>query len=197
MPGVTDVARAKEIIGKTAQLEFKLVEAGPAAKEDLLKQYNGNAAGRPGDPAGLGRRRRRRGGVVLRRQEDRAGHRPGPARRQAGARREQPAGGALRAEAGRRAEVRQALGREHRPLPGDRPRQPVVSAPQPRRAHHRPGAHQRRLHRRDRQRPVADAALRRAAGEPDLRSRRTSSARRSAPTRSAPACIARRWSACC
>jgi len=42
MPGVSDVAHAKEIIGKTAQLEFKLVEAGPANKEDLLKQYNGN-----------------------------------------------------------------------------------------------------------------------------------------------------------
>jgi preprotein translocase subunit SecD len=41
MPGVSDVAHAKEIIGKTAQLEFKLVEAGPASKEDLLKQYNG------------------------------------------------------------------------------------------------------------------------------------------------------------
>jgi preprotein translocase subunit SecD len=40
MPGVSDVAHAKEIIGKTAQLEFKLVEAGPSAKEDLLKQYN-------------------------------------------------------------------------------------------------------------------------------------------------------------
>jgi preprotein translocase subunit SecD len=41
LPGVSDVAHAKEIIGKTAQLEFKLVEAGPAAKDDLLKQYNG------------------------------------------------------------------------------------------------------------------------------------------------------------
>jgi preprotein translocase subunit SecD len=41
LPGVSDVAHAKEIIGKTAQLEFKLVEAGPSAKEDLLKQYNG------------------------------------------------------------------------------------------------------------------------------------------------------------
>jgi len=45
MPGVSDVAHAKEIIGKTAQLEFKLVEAGPASKEDLLKQYNGNLPG--------------------------------------------------------------------------------------------------------------------------------------------------------
>ncbi|HEY2431554.1 MAG TPA: protein translocase subunit SecD [Vicinamibacterales bacterium] len=45
LPGVSDVAHAKEIIGKTAQLEFKLVEAGPASKEDLLKQYNGNLPG--------------------------------------------------------------------------------------------------------------------------------------------------------
>jgi preprotein translocase subunit SecD len=45
LPGVSDVAHAKEIIGKTAQLEFKLVEAGPSAKEDLLKQYNGNVPG--------------------------------------------------------------------------------------------------------------------------------------------------------
>jgi len=45
MPGVSDVAHAKEIIGKTAQLEFKLVEAGPGAKEDLVKQYNGNVPG--------------------------------------------------------------------------------------------------------------------------------------------------------
>jgi preprotein translocase subunit SecD len=45
MPGVTDVARAKEIMGKTAVLEFKLVEAGPGAKDDLLKQYNGTLPG--------------------------------------------------------------------------------------------------------------------------------------------------------
>ena len=45
MPGVTDIARAKEIMGKTAVLEFKLVEAGPGSKEDLLKQYNGTLPG--------------------------------------------------------------------------------------------------------------------------------------------------------
>jgi preprotein translocase subunit SecD len=46
LPGVTDVARAKEIMGKTAQLEFKLVEAGPSSsKDDLLKQYNGQLPG--------------------------------------------------------------------------------------------------------------------------------------------------------
>ena len=45
MPGLTDVARAKEIIRSTAILEFRLVEAGPAAKEELLKQYNGTLPG--------------------------------------------------------------------------------------------------------------------------------------------------------
>ena len=42
LPGVTDVPRAKEIIRSTAQLQFKLVEAGPAgAEEALLTQYGG------------------------------------------------------------------------------------------------------------------------------------------------------------
>jgi preprotein translocase subunit SecD len=46
LPGVTDIAHAKDIIGKTAQLEFKLVEAGPSSsKDDLLKQYNGQLPG--------------------------------------------------------------------------------------------------------------------------------------------------------
>jgi preprotein translocase subunit SecD len=46
LPGETDIARAKDIIGKTAQLEFKLVEAGPtSSKDDLLKQYNGQLPG--------------------------------------------------------------------------------------------------------------------------------------------------------
>jgi preprotein translocase subunit SecD len=42
MPGVTDVARAKEIISNTALLELKIVEAGPApTKEALLQSYAG------------------------------------------------------------------------------------------------------------------------------------------------------------
>ena len=45
MPGLTDVARAKEIIRSTAILEFRLVEAGPGSKEDLMKQYNGTLPG--------------------------------------------------------------------------------------------------------------------------------------------------------
>ncbi len=44
MPGVTEVARAKEIIRSTALLELKLVEAGPAStREALLQPYSGNA----------------------------------------------------------------------------------------------------------------------------------------------------------
>ena len=45
LPGVADVARAKDIMSNTAQLQFKLVEAGPASKEELLKQYNGTLPG--------------------------------------------------------------------------------------------------------------------------------------------------------
>ncbi len=42
MPGVTDVARAKEIIQSTAMLELKIVEAGPASsREALLQSYAG------------------------------------------------------------------------------------------------------------------------------------------------------------
>ncbi len=55
LPGVTDVARAKEIMGSPSILEFKLVEAGPSSsKDDLLKQYNGQLPGEmeilPGKP---------------------------------------------------------------------------------------------------------------------------------------------------
>jgi preprotein translocase subunit SecD len=42
LPGVTDVARAKEIVRSTAWLELKIVEAGPeATREALLQKYNG------------------------------------------------------------------------------------------------------------------------------------------------------------
>jgi preprotein translocase subunit SecD len=43
LPGISDVARAKEIIGKTAYLELKLVETGPApTKEALLQSHGGS-----------------------------------------------------------------------------------------------------------------------------------------------------------
>ena len=42
LPGVTDVAHAKDIIQSTALLELKLVEDGPVAnKDDLLKAHGG------------------------------------------------------------------------------------------------------------------------------------------------------------
>ena len=41
LPGVSDVARAKEIIRSTALLELKLVEGGPAASRDALLQASG------------------------------------------------------------------------------------------------------------------------------------------------------------
>jgi preprotein translocase subunit SecD len=48
LPGVSDVARAKEIIRSTALLELKIVEGGPAAsREDLLRQHNGK------EPSGM------------------------------------------------------------------------------------------------------------------------------------------------
>src|SRR5215210_5626135 len=41
LPGVSDVNRAKEIIGKTAYLELKLVETGPAPSKEVLLQSHG------------------------------------------------------------------------------------------------------------------------------------------------------------
>lgn len=41
LPGVTDVARAKEIIRATAFLEFKIVEEGPAPSQEVLLQARG------------------------------------------------------------------------------------------------------------------------------------------------------------
>jgi preprotein translocase subunit SecD len=42
LPGVTEVARAKEVIRSTAQLRLSIVEAGPAATEEaLLQPYGG------------------------------------------------------------------------------------------------------------------------------------------------------------
>jgi preprotein translocase subunit SecD len=46
LPGVADVARAKEIIRSTAVLSLRLVEAGPAGtREALLAQYGGQVPG--------------------------------------------------------------------------------------------------------------------------------------------------------
>ena len=47
LPGVSEVARAKEVIRSTAQLQFKLVEAGPAGTQEALLQQHGGKT--PGD----------------------------------------------------------------------------------------------------------------------------------------------------
>jgi preprotein translocase subunit SecD len=44
LPGVTEVQRAKDLIGKTAALELKIVEAGPAPTEEALLQATGGKA---------------------------------------------------------------------------------------------------------------------------------------------------------
>src|SRR5688500_5866622 len=43
LPGVTDVARAKEIIRSTALLELKIVEMGPFPSEETARQAYNNA----------------------------------------------------------------------------------------------------------------------------------------------------------
>jgi preprotein translocase subunit SecD len=46
LPGVADVARAKEIIRSTAQLQLKIVELGPmSSQEALLQQHGGKVPG--------------------------------------------------------------------------------------------------------------------------------------------------------
>ena len=61
LPGLSDITRAKNIIGQTAMLELKLVEAGPAADQATLLQaiqrpgaaptWRSSAAPTPGDAA--------------------------------------------------------------------------------------------------------------------------------------------------
>ena len=96
----------------------------------------------------------------------------------------------------RGAQVRQGHWREHRPLAGDRPRQPRAVGAAHRRPDHRRRAHHRQLHQRGSRRSLADAAVRRAAGVADLPRRARRSARRSAPTRSGPACSPRSSASC-
>ncbi|RJP22832.1 MAG: protein translocase subunit SecD [Candidatus Abyssobacteria bacterium SURF_5] len=42
LPGVEDPDRVKDLLGRTAQLSFHIVVAGPAPRENLLAQYNQN-----------------------------------------------------------------------------------------------------------------------------------------------------------
>ena len=190
LPGVTDVNRAKEIIRSTAQLELKQVEQGPFSDENAAKAAYGNnlppdmqllpgtIEAAPGQPASTGY-------YVVRRIA--GGDRPRPAHRAADARREQPSGGELLAQPGRRPQVRHLHAEQHRQAARHRARQPrAVGAGDPV-ADRRRGPHHRQLHQPGNAGPVAEAALGRAAGQPDLSRRARRSARRSAPIRFAPA----------
>src|SRR5262249_59392754 len=63
LPGVTDIERAKQIMGSPGLLELKIVEQGPASTKETL-MTNGQVAagmgkvprapGTPGGPAGAG-----------------------------------------------------------------------------------------------------------------------------------------------
>ncbi len=60
LPGVSDVDRAKEVIGSPGMLELKLVEQGPcASREDVLRAYGWGRAARHGSAQRRGARRRR------------------------------------------------------------------------------------------------------------------------------------------
>ena len=199
LPGVTDVDRAKEIIRSTAQLELKQVEQGPFSDESAARAalggnvppdmqiLPGTIEAAPGQPASTG--------YYVRPPRARR-DRPRPAQRAADARREQPSRGQLLAEPGGRAQVRHLHAGQHRPPARHRARQPrAVGAGHPV-AHRRRRPHHRQLHEPGSAGPVAEAALGRAAGEPDLSRRahrRPVARRRFGPRRH----DCRRSAACC
>jgi preprotein translocase subunit SecD len=174
MPGVTDVARAKEIIQSTALLELKQVRARAVLRrERRARRSRRQCAARHGDPArrdfrvaGSARQHR-----LLRRQEGSRRDGPRSPYRAADARREQSSRGELLAQPGGArkfgAFTQTNIGRQLGIVLDKR----VQSAPSFSRASTmRP--HHRQLHQPGSAGPVAEAALGRAAGEPDL-SRRT------------------------
>ena len=187
LPGVSDVGHAKEIIRSTAQLELKLVEAGPApSQEALLQSFGGKVppdmevvpgAGVAGDtstsfyllkkvPAATGR--------------DLRSAKPSLDENN------RPAVSFTLTSAGSR-RVREGDGREHRPLSRHRPGQARAIGAAHRRPHHRSGNDLRLLHDGRSERPLADASIRSAAGRSSHTSRNASSAQASAQTRSDPA----------
>ena len=162
LPGVSDVARAKDIIRSTALLELKLVEGGPASTREALLQPHGGqlppdmeivsgaadaSTGESGTMYYLVRKVAAVNGSDLRSAERRP-------------RREQPARGHVLAEAGRRAEVRQVTGSNIGRVARDRARQPraVVSA------HRRPHHDEGRIAGNFTQQEAADLALKLRSG---------------------------------
>ena len=66
LPGVSDVDRAKEVIGSPGMLELKLVEQGPAAsREDVLRSTGGVVPANMEVLSGSGRCGHRRAGPTI------------------------------------------------------------------------------------------------------------------------------------
>ena len=171
LPGVTDVARAKEIIKSTAHARAEAGRAGAVQRRSAgapgLRQQP--AAG-PADSARARARRRRPGDRaddgVLRRAARARGHRPRPAQRAPVARREQPAGGQLLAQQ-RRARASSApftganINRQLAIVLDNR----VYSAPNINSRIDDDGIIQGSFTQQEAARPLARAAIGRAAGE--------------------------------
>ena len=108
LPGVTDVARAKNLIQSPALLEIKLVEGGPAPnREALLQAHNGQVPSDMEVVTGAADSTTGDGATsyyLVRKVA--AVNRQRPAHGQRRSRREQPARGHVLAQARRRAEVR-------------------------------------------------------------------------------------------
>ena len=126
LPGVSDIARAKNLIQSPALLEIKLVEGGPAPnREALLQSHNGQV---PSDmevvTGASDSTTRRRFDLVLSRPESRGRDRQRPAHGQRRSRREQPARGHVLAQARRRAKVRPGHRVERGTVPRRRARRP-------------------------------------------------------------------------
>ena len=165
LPGVTDVNRAKEIIRSTGLLELKMVEQGPESTREAFL-----VNGQP--PAGMdimpGRIAGEAGATVVLPDAPRPRHRPRPAQRATVARREQSAGGQLHAEYRGRRKFGNATGANIGKRPVDRPRRPGAVGAADRVENHQRGAHFRQLHPGGSAEPVADPAVRLAAGDADL-----------------------------
>ena len=168
LPGVTDVERAKQIMGSPGLLELKIVEQGPSpTKEALLTSGQvpqgmdivPGASGVPGEPAGTVYYLVKRVAAVTGR--DLRNARPSLDENN------QPAVSfTLNTEGG--AQVRQGDGREHRASAGDHPRRPRPVGAAHRVAHFDRRPNHGQLHVGGSAEPVADSAVGRAAGDADL-----------------------------
>ena len=150
LPGVTDVARAKEIIRSTALLELKLVEQGPFSDEDAAQAALGNNV--PPDmqilpgtiEAGARASRPARATTCVRRVPAVTGRDLRNARPTLDENNRPAVSFSLNQEGA--AQVRRLHAEQHRPPARHRPRQPrPVGAGDPI-AHRRRGPHHRQLH---------------------------------------------------